>query len=67
MFWSLSKLYHYHDGLVKKTNQKDLIKMVVSKMTCPKWHFGQVEYKGKNIMWAGFFTKFPNQKGHDFS
>jgi hypothetical protein len=46
----------------KKTNQKYPIKMVMSKMTCPKWHFGQVEYKGKNVIWGVFLPKFPIKK-----
>jgi hypothetical protein len=27
---------------IKKTNQKDPFKMVESKMTCPRWHFGKI-------------------------
>jgi hypothetical protein len=38
------------ENLVKQTNQKHLIKMVGSKSTCPKWHFGQVGYGGKKII-----------------
>jgi hypothetical protein len=45
-------------NLVKQTNQKDLIKMVGSKSTCPKWHFGQVEYGGKKIIGWIFLPKF---------
>ncbi len=50
-----------HDGLVKKpskknlvkkTNQKDPIKMVRLKTTCPKWHFGQVGHKRKKTIWG---------------
>jgi hypothetical protein len=26
----------------KKTNQKDPFKMAKFKMTCPRWHFGQI-------------------------
>ncbi len=53
--WLLSKLYYCHGGslkknLINKTNQKDLIKMVGSKSTCPKWHFGQVRYGGKKFI-----------------
>jgi len=36
--------------LVKKTNQKDLIKIIVSKSTYPKWHFGQVRHGGKKTI-----------------
>jgi hypothetical protein len=25
-------------------NKKELVQMVKSKSTCPKWHFGQVEH-----------------------
>jgi hypothetical protein len=40
---------------IKKTSQKDLIKIVGSKLTCPKWHFGQVENGGKKTTWGVFF------------
>jgi hypothetical protein len=63
-FWLLLKLYYCHDGsinknLVKKTpikntKQKDLVKMVKSKLTCPKWHFGQVGHGGKKTI-GGYF------------
>jgi len=71
----MPKLYYCHDGSVKnpseknpveKTNQKDLIKMVESKLTCPKWHFGQVGHGGKKTIWGVFLTKIPNQKNQDF-
>jgi hypothetical protein len=39
-------------NLVKKTNQKDLVKMVESKLTCPKWHFGQIGL-GSKKRWGG--------------
>jgi hypothetical protein len=29
---------------VKKKIGKDLVRMARSKLTCPKWHFGQVEH-----------------------
>ncbi len=51
---------------VKKTNQKDLIKVVGSKTTYPKWHFGQIRHGDKKTIWGIFFTKIPSQKGHDF-
>jgi hypothetical protein len=31
-------------NLIKKTNQKDVIKMVMSIFICPKMHFGQIEH-----------------------
>jgi len=37
-------------NLVKKTNQKDLVKMVESKSTYPKLHFGQVGHGGKKTI-----------------
>ena len=60
----LSKLYYGHDGLVKKlgkinpikkTNQKDPIEMIMSKMICLKWHFGQVGNGGKKTIWGFFY------------
>ncbi len=65
-FWSLPKLYCCHDGSVKKTNQKDLVKMVGSKLTCLEWHFGQVGHEGKKITCKVFLTKIPNKKGCGF-
>jgi hypothetical protein len=45
--------------MVEKTNQKDLVITVGSKMTCPKWHFGQVgHWNKKNHTWAFFLLKF---------
>jgi hypothetical protein len=41
----------------KKTNQKDLVKTVKSKSTCPKCHFGQVGHGGKITIWGDFFIK----------
>jgi len=39
----LPKLYYYyHDGSVKKTNQKYPVKTIEVKTTCSKWHFGQI-------------------------
>jgi len=35
-FGSLPKLYYYYASLVKNINQKDLVKMVESELTCPK-------------------------------
>jgi len=51
--------------MVKKTNEKDLVKMVGSKMTCLEWHFGQVGHGGKKTIWI-FFTKIFGQKNHFF-
>jgi hypothetical protein len=34
----------------KKTNQKDLVKMVGSKLICPKWNFGQIGHGGKKTI-----------------
>jgi hypothetical protein len=31
-------------NLIKNINQKDLVKMVGSKLTCPKPQFGQIEH-----------------------
>jgi hypothetical protein len=47
----VAQIILYHGGLVKKnpikkTNQKDPVKMVRSKSTFPKWHFGQVGHGG---------------------
>jgi hypothetical protein len=42
----------------KKTNQKDLVKMVKYKMTCLKWHFGQVGHGGKKPYGGFFLLKF---------
>jgi hypothetical protein len=46
----------------KKTNQKDLIKMVESKLTFRKWHFGQVGHEGKRTIWGVFFKQFFDKK-----
>jgi hypothetical protein len=35
-------------------------------MICLKWHFGEVEYEGKKIIWGIFKIEIPNQKGRDF-
>jgi hypothetical protein len=53
-------------NLVKKTNQKDLVKMVKSEPTCPKWHFDQIGHGGKTTIWGVFLTETPNQKNDDF-
>jgi hypothetical protein len=50
----------------KKTNQKDLVKTIGSKSTCPQWHFGQVGHGGKKTMWEVFFTKIINKTNRDF-
>jgi hypothetical protein len=52
--------------MVKKTDQKDLVKMVESKLTCPKWHFDEIGHGAKKTIWGVFFTKILNQKIHDF-
>jgi len=48
----------------KKTNQKDLVKMVGSKSICPKWHFGQVGHGGKKTIGGGGggYLKLPEKK-----
>ncbi len=51
---------------IKNTNQKYLIKMVDSKLTCPKWHFGQVGHGGKKTIWGVFWTKILGKKCWDF-
>jgi hypothetical protein len=61
----LAKFYYCHDGSVKKngkkkTNKKDLVKMVGSKMTCLEWHFGQVGHGGKKTIGGVFFTEIPS-------
>jgi hypothetical protein len=43
---------------IRKINQKDLVKMVRYKMTCPKWHFGQVGHGGKKPYGGCFLLKF---------
>jgi len=63
--WWFSKK-NYSKNPIKKTNQKDPIKMVGSKSICPKWHFGQVGHGGKKTIWGVFFTKIPGQKSEDF-
>ncbi len=65
-----AQIYYCHDGSIKKllkksskkANQKNPNKMVGSKTTCPKWHFGQVGHKDKKIIWMVFFTESPNKK-----
>jgi hypothetical protein len=39
-------------NLVKNTNQKYLIKIVESKLICPKWHFGQVGHGNRKTIWG---------------
>jgi hypothetical protein len=48
--------------MIKKTNQKDLVKMVESKSTCPKWHVDQVGHGGKKTIWGVFFIEIFNKK-----
>jgi len=50
----------------KKPNQTDLIKMVKSKSTYPKWQFGQVGHGGKKTIWGVFLTKIFNKKNQSF-
>jgi hypothetical protein len=50
----MPKLYYYHSGLIKKSSKKNPIKMVGSKSTYPKWHFGQVGHGAKKP-YGGFF------------
>jgi hypothetical protein len=50
----------------KKPTKKDLIKMVKSKTTYPKCHFGQVGHGDKKTIVGVFLTEIPCQKGHDF-
>ncbi len=52
--------------LVKKTNQKILVKIVRSKSTCPKWHFGQVGHGDKKIVQGVLLIEILGQKNHDF-
>jgi hypothetical protein len=49
-----------------KSNQKNIIKMVGSKTTYPKWHFGQVGHGSRKTIWGVVLTKNLGQKGHDF-
>jgi hypothetical protein len=74
-FWSLPKLYYCHGGLVKetwpndsikKTNQKNLVKIVESKLTCPKWQFGQIGQEGKKTIGGVFLNKIHGHKNCDF-
>jgi len=62
----LSSQWFRKKNLVKKTNQKDLVKMVESKLTCPKWHFGQIGHEGKRTIQGFFFIEIPSQKSCDF-
>jgi hypothetical protein len=36
--------------------------MVESKLTCPKWHFGQVKRGGKKNHMGGFFNQYSRSK-----
>jgi len=58
----LPKLYYCHGGSIEKISQKDPVKMVESKLTCPKWHFGQVGHGGKKTIGGDFFTKILGKK-----
>jgi hypothetical protein len=49
--------------VVKKINQKDLVKKVGAKSTCPlwsSWTWGQKNHMG------GFFTEISNKKSREF-
>jgi hypothetical protein len=48
----MPELYYCHDSSMKKTNQKNLVQMVGSKSTFPKW--------------GVFLTEIPGHKRHDF-
>jgi hypothetical protein len=70
-----AQIYYCHSGLIKnlgkknpieKTNQKDLVKMVRSKSTCPKWHSSQVGHGGKKTIGKIFVTKILVKKSWDF-
>jgi hypothetical protein len=51
---------------LKKTSQKDLVKMVRSKSTYPKWHFGQVGHGGKKTISGVVLTKILSEKNEVF-
>jgi len=40
--------------------------MVEFKLTCPKWHFGQVGHGGKKTIWGVSLIEISGQKNHDF-
>jgi len=42
---------------INKTNQKNLVKVVKSKLICPKWHLGQVEHGGKKTIGGDFLNQ----------
>ncbi len=52
----MPKLYYCHGGSIKKTNLKDPIKRIRSKMTCPKWHFGQIKHGHKKKHMGDFIN-----------
>jgi len=58
----LLKLYYCNYGLVKKTNQKDLVKTIGSKSTRSKWHFDQVGHGGQKTIWGVLFTNIHGKK-----
>jgi hypothetical protein len=64
--WWFNKKKLGEKNLVKKANQKDLVKMVRTKSTCPKWHFVQVGHGGKKATWGVFFVEIPGLKSRDF-
>jgi hypothetical protein len=39
--------------------------MIEVKMTCPKWHFGQIG-QGARKPYGGFFYQNSSKKSHDF-
>jgi hypothetical protein len=53
-------------NLVKKTKQKDLVKIVGCKSICPKWHFGQVGHGGKKTVGGVFLVEILGQENHEF-
>jgi hypothetical protein len=64
--WWFSKKNLVKKNPIKKTNQKDPVKMVGSKSTCPKWPFCQVGHGGKKTIGGVFLTEIPGQKSRDF-
>jgi len=60
--WSFWLVKMSHHPLVKKT----LVKKIVLKSTCPKWHFGQIGQGDKQTKVGVFLTDLKNKIGHDF-
>jgi hypothetical protein len=61
LLWWFNKKYP-----IKNTNQKNPVKMVESKLTCPQLHFGEIGHEGKKTIWEVFLTKILGQKSRDF-